>query len=63
MTDTARPPARGTLKTIRFPKGSDLLPWYEQHADLLGITPNRALVSALERYRAEVDQPEEQQSA
>jgi hypothetical protein len=45
-------------KSVRMPRG--LLPWYEQHAEDLTassgvkVTTNRALVIALEAYRAAV---------
>jgi hypothetical protein len=46
-------------KSVRMPRG--LLPWYEKHAESLSassgvkVTTNRALVIALEAYRAAVE--------
>jgi hypothetical protein len=46
-------------KSVRMPRG--LLPWYEKHAETLSassgvkVTTNRALVIALEAYRAAVE--------
>jgi hypothetical protein len=46
-------------KSVRMPRG--LLPWYERHAEHLTaesgtkVTTNRALVIALEAYRAAVE--------
>jgi hypothetical protein len=44
-------PGRTPAKSVRFPKGSDLLAWYEQHAEQTGQSMNGALVTALEEYR------------
>ena len=57
--DSTRPvPAEGgraTGKSIRFPEGSDLLPWLEQHAQDTGVSVNATLLRALEAYRAAVE--------
>lgn len=55
---TAPGPAEGgrsTGKSIRFPEGSDLLPWFEQHAKDTGVSVNATILRALEAYRAAVE--------
>jgi hypothetical protein len=47
--------SRGPTKTIRFPAGSDLPDWYEQHADATGLKANALMVLVLDRYRAETE--------
>jgi len=51
------PPAdsRASGKSIRFPEGSDLLPWFEQHAQQAGVSVNATLLRALEAYRAAIE--------
>jgi hypothetical protein len=39
-------------KSVRPPKGSDLIDWYERHAAEIGVSTNRALIIGLEHYRA-----------
>lgn len=60
-------PSRPTPKGIRWPKDSDLLAWYERHADETGVSVNRALVRALDYYRAAIEmergRAEERQTA
>jgi hypothetical protein len=51
------PATRGPTKTLRFPVGSDLLAWFDDHAAATGLTTNAALVLALEKYRADNGQP------
>ena len=40
---------------IHFHKDTGLAEWYEQYAEAAGVTPNRAMVTALEEYRAAVE--------
>lgn len=61
MIETEREP-RPDPKSVRMPRG--LLPWYERRAEQLTresgvkVTTNRALVIALEAYRAAVEAEE-----
>lgn len=46
---------RATGRSIRFPEGSDLLPWFEQHARQTGASVNATMLRALEAYRAAIE--------
>jgi hypothetical protein len=51
----AEQPARGASKTLRFPKGSDLLAWFETYASDEHLSPNGAIIVALTAFRAAVE--------
>jgi hypothetical protein len=53
--------SRGETKTVRFPAGSDLPAWYEQHANATGVSANALMVTALDRFRASIETPTKEQ--